>query len=62
MYGVRVLAVSPEGSKPLFTQYFATTPRPRLLPEITLFRVLVVALIVCGALIWRQRRARNAAP
>jgi hypothetical protein len=62
MYGVRVVAVGPgmEAGQPLFTQYFATPPRPKLLPKITVLRVLVVALVVCGFLVWRQRRAQRA--
>jgi hypothetical protein len=63
MYGVRVVAVGPgmEAGQPLFTQYFATPPRPSLMPKITLLRVLVVVLLVCGVFVLRQRRAQRAA-
>jgi hypothetical protein len=61
MYGVRVVATGEDGGKPLFTQYFSTTPRPQLLPKITVLRVLLLGLAICGGLVWRQRRAQRAA-
>lgn len=62
VYGIRVVPLGPAGEagKPLFTQFFSTPPAPKLLPEITLFRVLIVILAICGVLIFRQRRALRA--
>lgn len=58
-YGLRVIALgAPSETGPiLFTQYLSTRINPSIWPEITPFRILLLALAVCVAFLLRQRRA-----
>ena len=60
-YGVRVVPLGPggEAGEPLFAQYFVTDSKPSFWPEITPLRVLFLVLVICAALVLRQRRAEK---
>ncbi len=60
-YGVRVVPLGPggEAGEPLFAQYFTTAAKPGFWPEITPLRVLFLVLVLCAALVLRQRRAQK---
>ena len=65
VYGLRVvpLGADPEASQPLFMQNF-TTPQAGsgLWSKVTPLRVLLAVLVLCAALLLRQRRAERCRP
>ena len=65
VYALRVvpLGPDPEASQPLFLQNF-TTPQagPGLWSKVTPLRVLLAVLVLCAALLLRQRRAERRRP